>query len=58
MGKSIAPDKRNLLGFNNEMLRCMDNVELKEKCCFFMTKKLQHGNKIKAVAVNGMPAIP
>ena len=36
-----APDKRNL--------RCMDNVELKDKCRFFMPEKLQHENEIKAV---------
>ena len=44
-----APDKRNLVGFKNEMLRCMDNEELKDKCRFFMPEKLQHENEIKEV---------
>ena len=44
-----APDKRNLVGFKNAMLRCMDSVELKAKCLFFMPEKLQHENEIKAV---------
>ena len=26
--QAYAPDKRNHVGFNNEMLMCMDNVEL------------------------------
>ena len=47
--QATAPDKRNLVGFKNEMLRCMDSVELKAKCLFFMPEKLQHENEIKAV---------
>ena len=31
------------------MLRCMDNVELKEKYCFVMHEKLQHEKETKAV---------
>ena len=47
--QAYTPDNRNLEELKNEMLRCMDNVELKEKCCFVIHEKLQHEKEIKAV---------
>ena len=47
--QAYTPDNGNLVELKNEMLRCMDNVELKEKYCLVMHEKLQHEKETKLI---------